>query len=165
MKSGVKTKRSETDPKYKKAIDSVLNPTVQVIEGKLLAEHNLATSSIDSSDGLAKSLKDLSISNGNLGFEIDFRKIPVEEVVKDYSKNYNIPIEKLVLNGGEEFVHIFIIDPNNLSEAIKLIADHKGSLIPIGRVIAENKIYIIKDDEREILKEFGYEHFLTTRKK
>jgi thiamine monophosphate kinase len=58
-----------------------------------------------------------------------------------------------------------IINPKNLDRAIKLIADNNGSLIPIGKVIAENEIYIIKDGEREILKEFGYEHFLTTRKK
>ncbi len=156
---------NETNPKYKKAIDSVLNPTVQAIEGKLLAENNLATSSIDSSDGLAKSLKDLSIANENLGFEVDFHQIPVNEVVKDYSENYNVPLHKLLFNGGEEFVHIFTINPKNLDKAIKLIADNKGSLIPIGRVIAENEIFIIKDNEREILQEFGYEHFLTTRKK
>jgi len=53
---------------YKRAINSVLKPQDIGLEGLQLAEKNLATSSIDSSDGLAKSLRDLMISNnyGNI---------------------------------------------------------------------------------------------------
>lgn len=151
--------------KYKKAIDSVLNPSVSKIEGKILAENKLATSSIDSSDGLAKSLKELTKANNNFGFEINLNDVPTENFVKEYSEKFNIPFEKLIFNGGEEFIHLFTIDPNNFNKAAKLIKEKNGYLIPIGKVIAENKIYIIKDDKRNVLKDFGYEHFITVHDK
>lgn len=151
--------------KYKKAIDSVINPSVSKIEGKILAENKLATSSIDSSDGLAKSLKELTKANNNLGFEINLNDVPTEKFVKEYSEKFNIPFEKLIFNGGEEFIHLFTIDPDNFNKAEKLIKEKNGYLIPIGKVIAENKIYIIKDDKRNVLKDFGYEHFITVHDK
>jgi len=151
--------------KYKKAIDSVLNPSVSKIEGKILAENKLATSSIDSSDGLAKSLNELSKANNNLGFEINLNDIPTEKFVKEYSEKFNILFEKLIFNGGEEFIHLFTIKPSDFKKAEKLIKEKNGYLIPIGKVIAENKIYIIKDDKRNVLKDFGYEHFITVHDK
>ncbi len=151
--------------KYKKAIDSVINPSVSQIEGKILAENKLATSSIDSSDGLAKSLKELTKVNNNLGFEINLNDVPTEKFVKEYSEKFNIPFEKLIFNGGEEFIHLFTIKPSDFKKAAKLIKEKNGYLIPIGKVIAENKIYIIKDDKRNVLKDFGYEHFLTVHDK
>lgn len=151
--------------KYKKAIDSVLNPSVSKIEGKILAENKLATSSIDSSDGLAKSLKELSKANNNLGFEINLNDITTEKFVKEYSEKFNVPFEKLIFNGGEEFIHLFTIKPSDFKKAAKLIKEKNGYLIPIGKVIAENKIYIIKDDKRNVLKDFGYEHFITVHDK
>lgn len=151
--------------KYKKAIDSVINPSVSKIEGKILAENKLATSSIDSSDGLAKSLKELTKVNNNLGFEINLNDVPTEKFVKEYSEKFNIPFEKLIFNGGEEFIHLFTIKPSDFKKAAKLIKEKNGYLIPIGKVIAENKIYIIKDDKRNVLKDFGYEHFITVHDK
>ncbi|MCK4237535.1 MAG: thiamine-phosphate kinase [Candidatus Lokiarchaeota archaeon] len=151
--------------KYKKAIDSVINPSVSKIEGKILAENKLATSSIDSSDGLAKSLKELTKANNNLGFEINLNDVPTEKFVKEYSEKFNIPFEKLIFNGGEEFIHLFTIKPSDFKKAAKLIKEKNGYLIPIGKVIAENKIYIIKDDKRNVLKDFGYEHFITVHDK
>ncbi|MFX1266652.1 MAG: thiamine-phosphate kinase, partial [Promethearchaeota archaeon] len=59
-------------PKYKRSILSVLEPTDPGEEAYILANNSLATSSIDSSDGLAKSLRDLMLVNPHTGFEIDF---------------------------------------------------------------------------------------------
>jgi len=154
-----------TDPKYKKAIDSVLNPSVSQIEGIILSKHQLATASIDSSDGLARSLKELTKVNENLGFEINLNNIPTEKFVKEYSEKFNIPFEQLIFNGGEEFIHLFTINPDNYKEAKKLIEDQNGILVPIGKVIDENKIYVITDNKKCVLKDFGYEHFLTMHEK
>lgn len=153
------------DPKYTLAIDSVLNPSVKSAEAYLLAQNELATASIDSSDGLAKSLKDLSIANDDVGFEINFEDIPIKDIVKEYSKENNIPLERLIFNAGEEFIHLFAINPNYLDKAKKIIKDQKGMLVPIGKVIEEKQIRIIKNNKRIILEEFGYEHFITTQKR
>ncbi|MFW9882191.1 MAG: AIR synthase related protein, partial [Candidatus Thorarchaeota archaeon] len=59
-------------PYYKRSIMSVLEPDISGYEALTLSKKKLANSSIDSSDGLSKSLRDLIISNPNLGFEIAF---------------------------------------------------------------------------------------------
>ncbi|MHA1756271.1 MAG: thiamine-phosphate kinase, partial [Promethearchaeota archaeon] len=58
--------------RYKQSIQSVLEPDILGFEGLLIAEKKLASGSIDSSDGLAKSLLDLMQVNKNIGFEINF---------------------------------------------------------------------------------------------
>ncbi|MHA1351163.1 MAG: hypothetical protein ACTSPZ_10065 [Promethearchaeota archaeon] len=63
-------------------------------EAYLLANNKLATASIDSSDGLSKTLKDLALSNPNLGFEIDFSDNLIHEIAREYSKEFSISLEK-----------------------------------------------------------------------
>ncbi len=146
---------------YKKCIESVLEPTDLGLEAFILSENNLATSSIDSSDGLAKSLTDLMYSNQNknLGFEIEFTEEFVEEKAILYSQEFNSSLEDLVFNGGEEFIHLFTIDPKNYDSAIKTIKAKGGNAFKIGKVISEGKIYILKDGKKNELKSSGFEHF------
>jgi len=153
------------DPKeyshYKRSIMSVLEPYDLGKEALILSEKNLATSSIDSSDGLAKSLTDLLHSNPrkNIGFEILFNEDLIDEEAFRYSEEFNIPLEDLVFNGGEEFIHIFTLDPNNYDSALKTIKSEKGQIFKIGEVIPENKIYYLNKSERIELKRSGFEHF------
>ena len=153
------------DPKeysnYKRSIMSVLEPNDLGKEAIILSEKNLATASIDSSDGLAKSLTELldSNPNKNIGFEIVFNEELIDEEAFMYSEEFNIPLENLVFNGGEEFIHIFTIDPNSYDSAIKTIKSQKGQIFSIGEVIPENKIYYLNKSERIELKRSGFEHF------
>lgn len=144
--------------KYKRAIKCVLEPNELGIEGIILADSELATASIDSSDGLSKSLKDLMLSIPNLGFEIVFNESLIHPDAVNYSKDFPISLEKLVFSGGEEFIHLFTIDRKNFQIAQKLVTSKGGKLFKVGKVIPEEKIYFLKEGKRVELKHQGYEH-------
>ena len=149
----------EDFPKYSRAIKSVLEPNDIGKEGIILADKQLATASIDSSDGLSKSLKDLLLSNPKMGFEIEFNENLIHQDSIEYSKDYNVSLEKLVFNGGEEFIHLFTTNAKNLKSAQKFVNSRGGKLFKIGKVISEEKIYFLKEGKRIELKSQGYEHF------
>jgi thiamine-monophosphate kinase len=144
---------------YERSILSVLEPNLSGNEAFILSKNNLATSSIDSSDGLTKSLFDLMLSNPNYGFEIDFNENLIDDEALSYSKEFNIPLEALVFNGGEEFIHLFTINPKRFKSAQKLITDSGGQIFKIGKVITGKKIYFLKENKKLELKSRGFEHF------
>jgi len=145
--------------KYSRAIKSVLEPNDIGKEGIILADNQLATASIDSSDGLSKSLKDLLLSNPKMGFEIEFNENLIHQDSKKYSKEFNVSLEELVFNGGEEFIHLFTTNAKNFKAAQKFVNSRGGKLFKIGKVISEEKIYFLKEGKRIELKSQGYEHF------
>ncbi|MBY9019442.1 MAG: thiamine-monophosphate kinase [Candidatus Lokiarchaeota archaeon] len=145
--------------KYSGAINSVLEPNDLGKEAYILADNNLATASIDSSDGLSKTLKDLLLSNPNLGFEIDFDDNLIHKTAIEYSNEFSLSLEKLIFEAGEEFIHLFAIDPTDFDRAQKLVKSKGGRLFKIGKAISDKKIYFIKNGKRFELKNQGYEHF------
>ncbi|MFX0038291.1 MAG: thiamine-monophosphate kinase [Promethearchaeota archaeon] len=147
-------------PKYKRSIMSVLEPVISGIEAFILAEKNLASGSIDSSDGLYKSLKDLMSSNPNLGFEIEFNDNLIDKEAIIYSNEFKISLEELVLNGGEEFIHLFTINPNDFNKVQKEIQSKGGYIFKIGKVISEEYISIYKEGGKKEIKNYGFEHFV-----
>ena len=149
----------ESFPKYRRSIMSVLEPKISGLEASILSDRHLATSSIDSSDGFSKLLLDLMRSNPNIGFEIDFNENLFESEVRLYSQEFNIPLEDLVFNAGEEYIHFFTIPENEFPKANKVIQSHGGSLFKIGKAISEENIFILKENIRSELKSNGYEHF------
>ncbi|MFW9818766.1 MAG: thiamine-monophosphate kinase [Candidatus Thorarchaeota archaeon] len=145
--------------KYKRAIMSVLEPIVSENEAYVLADKNLATASIDSSDGLYKSLEDLMISNPNIGFEIDFNNNLINTESIEYSNEFNVSLEELVFNGGEEYIHLFTISPEDLNEAQKAIQSIGGHIFAIGKTVSEQYISICKEGEKKEIIDYGFEHF------
>ncbi|MFX1376871.1 MAG: thiamine-monophosphate kinase [Promethearchaeota archaeon] len=146
-------------PNYKRSIKSVLEPDISENEALILSEKKLATSSIDSSDGLAKSLLDLMRSNPKIGFEIEFNDNLIDPEAISYSQEFEIPLESLIFNGGEEFIHLFTIKANNFFKAKKEIQSKGGTIFKIGKVISEEAIFILKENKRSELKGYGFEHF------
>ncbi|MHA2180723.1 MAG: thiamine-phosphate kinase [Promethearchaeota archaeon] len=149
----------ENFPKFRRSIMSVLEPKISGIEALILSDLQLATSSIDSSDGLSKLLLDLMKSNPSLGFEINFNDDLIDPEARIYSQEFNIPLEDLIFNAGEEYIHFFTIPKNKFSKAYKAIQTHGGKFFRIGKVISEENIFILKENIRSELKSKGYEHF------
>jgi len=146
--------------RYERSIRSVLEPDILGIEAYILSENELASTSIDSSDGLVKSLRDLMRSNKGFGFEIEINKDLMDSEAIAYSNEFQIPLEELIFNGGEEFIHIFTIPLRKYKEAVKLVESNGGVLIKIGQIIPEEKIYFILDKNKKIeVSKIGYEHF------
>ncbi len=146
-------------PNYERSIMSVLEPKITGNEAFILSERNLATSSIDSSDGLSKSLQELMLSNPNLGFEIYFNDDLIDAEAIKYSNEFNVSLEDLVLSGGEEFIHLFTIDPSDFNTAQQEIQSKYGQIFKIGKVLSGEHIYIVKEGEKKEIKSHGFEHF------
>ena len=142
-----------------KSIKSVLEPSVNGEVAYLLSESGLATASIDSSDGFSKSLKDLMLANPNRGFEIDFNENLIHEEASQFSDRYNFPLEQLIFSGGEEFIHIFTIKPENYQKASDLLKSSGNLFYNVGRVIKEEKVYININKQKHELAFRGFEHF------
>ena len=146
-------------PSYQRSIASVLDPDDIGREGIVLAKNNLATASIDSSDGLARSLKELMLSNPNVGFEVELNDELLDEEALNYSQEFNFSLEDLVFNAGEEFIHLFTISQENYDLALNKFKDQGIHLFKIGKAISEEKLYFIKDGKKKELKINGFEHF------
>jgi thiamine-monophosphate kinase len=153
-----KQEQLESFDRYHAAIESILNPKLGS-EGLILSSHNLATASIDSSDGLARSLRELMRSNPGYGFAITMDHNLIADRAKDYSAEFNIPLERLVFEGGEEFIHLFTIEPKDYTKAEKIIRDNGGVLLKVGTVINDSEIHISYKGKKEKLERKGYEHF------
>ncbi|MHA1149272.1 MAG: thiamine-phosphate kinase [Promethearchaeota archaeon] len=144
---------------YKKSILSVLEPFDIGKEGLILANYNLAHAGIDSSDGLAKCLSELRIANPEVGFEIEFDNNLIHEEALKYSKKYDIPLEELVFNGGEEFIHLFLVNPENFKIAKEKIYEAGGKIFKIGRVTSNKKLMVRINEEVKELNYTGFNHF------
>ncbi len=146
-------------PSYKRSIMSVLEPNDLGREALILAEKRLAIAGIDSSDGLARSLFELMVSNQGIGFEIDFNDDLIDTEAKIYHDQFKVSLENIIFNAGEEFIHLFTIAPENYETAEKFIQENQGKLFKIGKVISEEKILILKEGKKYELKTRGFEHF------
>ncbi len=112
-------------------VNSVLMPHARLREGLALAQTQAATASIDSSDGLAWSLHEISIAS-SVGFFLDHT--PIAQEVEKFAKIHGLDPVELTLYGGEEYELLVTIQPELWQDAKKAVENVGGSLIKIGRV-------------------------------
>ena len=139
-------------------VDSVLMPNARVKEGIELAQSGAATASIDSSDGLAWSLHELSCAS-NVGFCID--NVPVAPEVDRFAELHGLDSVELALYGGEEYELIVTIKPNLWQDAKKAVESVGGALTEIG-VVTKKKQCLLKTGKKTVtIAARGWEHFKT----
>jgi thiamine-monophosphate kinase len=112
----------------RRAVESVLLPTPSLDVGLALAPY--MSSSMDSSDGLARSLHTLA-NLGGVDFELS--SLPTGQGVEFFARVNGLDPVGLVLYGGEEFVIVGTVAPEKLVRAQKAVRRAGGMLIPIGR--------------------------------
>jgi len=110
------------DRRYKELIRKHLLPNPRLNEGKILAQKKLATSMIDCSDGLEKSVRLIAETN-DVGAEIYLENLPLTtrlknclEIVKDIRAFWH-----LALFGGEDYELVFTTSPLNYQKIMQLI--------------------------------------------
>jgi len=138
----------------KTLVDSVLMPRARLSEGLALAETGAVTASIDSSDGLAWSLHEISRAS-HVGFLID--KLPVAEEAKQLAKIHKLDPIELSLYGGEEYELVVTVKPRLWKKITK-----KVSLIRIGRVTKEKTLVLKVGKKAFPIEARGWEHFKTS---
>jgi len=106
---------------------SVLSPRPSLGVGLALAPY--LSSSMDSSDGLARSIHTLARASG-VGFEVT--ALPAGEGVKRFAADNGLDAEKLVLEGGEEYVIVGTVRKSKLRAAGIAVKKAGGKLVEIG---------------------------------
>ena len=139
-----------------KLLQSVYMPHTRVKAGIELANSGAATSSMDSSDGLAVSLHDLEKSSGN-GFIIE--KLPLTSEATFFVETHNLDPSATALYGGEEYELVFTVDPKQLDNARSCLKKAGCELQILGRVIREKKIVYIENGIEKKVGSGGWEHF------
>jgi thiamine-monophosphate kinase len=137
-------------------LEAVLMPKARLNEGLALSASGALTSAIDSSDGLVWSLHEITKASG-VGFVID--NVPVAaEAVKFAELNGLDPVE-LALYGGEEYELVLTINPELWRVAEKAVKRVGGTLIRIGRVVAQKQVLLKFKGEKRVIEPRGWEHF------
>lgn len=111
------------------AVRSVLMPTPNLRLGLALA--GFWTSSMDSSDGLARSLHTLARAS-EVGMEI--HTLPTGEGVTEFAKANGLHRKNLVLAGGEEYLIVGTMKASRFREASRAAERSGGMIVAIGRV-------------------------------
>jgi thiamine-monophosphate kinase len=137
-------------------ISPVFMPKARLIEGLALRASKAVTASIDSSDGLAWSLHEISKIN-NVGFLIN--KVPIASEVYRFAESNKLNPMDLAFYGGEEYELVVTIKPELLKKAMNKIEKIGGCLIPIGKVIEDPQILVDTNGKKEIIEPRGWEHF------
>jgi len=137
-------------------LGSVYAPRARIEEGVALAEAGAATSSIDSSDGLARSLYDLSRSSG-LGFRVT--QLPISQNARMFAEHTDLDPGALALYGGEEYELVFTVNPEKLGKARDALRKVGCTFIEIGEVTEENEIIHVEDGVSRPIERGGWDHF------
>ncbi|MCD6529097.1 thiamine-phosphate kinase [Candidatus Bathyarchaeota archaeon] len=135
---------------------SVYEPKARVAEGYALARSRSVTASIDSSDGLAWSLYELSKMSG-VGFLID--EPPVSPETEAFAKLHSLDPVNLCLYGGEEYELVLTVKPERWLEARSLISKLGSELKRIGVAIEEKSLKLKLNGEVTPIEPKGWEHF------
>jgi thiamine-monophosphate kinase len=137
-------------------VESIYMPRARVPAGVALAASGAATSSMDSSDGLAVSLHDLQRSSGN-GFRLTNAALTRD--AEAFAELYGLDRAALALYGGEEYELVFTVKPDMVEEARKALRSAGADLIELGIVTKDRKIVIVEGGAEKPIGKGGWEHF------
>ncbi len=141
--------------KFKRTlVDAVLLPHARLKEGLALAQTDAITASIDSSDGLAWSLHEIS-KLSHIGFLID--NLSVADEVRRFAEKHGLDHVGLCLYGGEEYELVVTVKPKLWEKA-----KNAASLIRIGSVTKEKTLLLEKEGKSIPIEARGWEHFKTS---
>jgi len=123
--------------------------------GRLLGRQKLATSLMDSSDGLAASVRLLAGASG-VGAEIRLADLPITDALLQWARKQGKDPWNYALYGGEDYELIATVHPSRWAAVKRQIPGitHIGQIIP-----RRQGLQIISPDGRYPLKGYGFAHF------
>jgi thiamine-monophosphate kinase len=137
-------------------LGAVCMPKARLKEGLALSRSGAASASIDSSDGLAWSLHEIS-KMSNVGFVIN--TVPVSDEVRRFAEfNHLDPLE-LALYGGEEYELVITVKPDKWVEAEAAVEAVGGCLMPIGKATKDTQMLLDVYGVKGTVEARGWEHF------
>ena len=153
--AGLKTLETETEIPSRvreTLLASVYNPKARLKEGIALARTRALTASMDSSDGLAWSLHEISRAS-SVGIEL--HEVPISKATLEYSRITGVDPFDLALYGGEEFELVVCLKKSAAKKALRLVR----SLRVIGRVTRDRgTVTLLRDGTLTTIESRGWEH-------
>lgn len=135
------------------AVRSVRRPTPNLEAGMVLARY--LTSSMDSSDGLAISLRTLASASG-VGIELE--DLPAADGVAEFARANGVSAEDLVLGGGEEYLIVGTMKPASLGRAAAATRRAGADLVRIGRITDGSEVLMKRGRKTELVPDVGWTH-------
>ena len=150
-------KKCNANKKSREALlRSVFLPQARLLEGLMLGKCGAVTASIDSSDGLAWSLHEIS-QLSKVGFEID--NVPIAEEVIEFALTNRVEASDLALYGGEEYEMVITVKPEMWKVAKEAVEAIGGQLLKIGKATSKPGIFLNVKGKRQAVEARGWEHF------
>jgi len=136
--------------------EAIFMPKARLKEGLALAQTGALTASIDSSDGLAWSLYELSDAS-NIGFRVD--TVPMAPEAVEFAEIHNLDPLDLALYGGEEYELVVTVKPGLWRKANSAMGNLDTALTRIGVATEEKRIVQEVNGETKLIERKGWEHF------
>jgi len=146
---GFKT-NPQTTKRFRKAI---FRPTPRLDFGLKAAKY--FSSSMDSSDGLAITLNDMSYQSKK---KFVITSIPTGDDVIKFARQNKMSLENLVFCGGEEYEIVSTVHPWNLQKIRNLAKKMKIPLFEIGHVSNGKNVILVDSDRSKVIKRCGWTH-------
>jgi len=133
---------------------AIYHPNAELDVGVRLASTGAITASIDSSDGLAWSLHQLS-QMSKAGIRVE--TVPVSNAARHFAARFGCDASNLALYGGEEY-NLIVTVKSNLLRIAQTAA--RGRLKPIGVVTKNSEgVRFVKAGRCRKIRMKGWEHF------
>lgn len=129
-------------------------PEPRIVEGMILSGYPGVTAMMDVSDGLGKSVYELSTAS-RVGFEVCADRLPVTDATRRVARGRAELLDMAICFGGE-FELLFTVDPSTLPEIRDV------SFTVIGKVV-ETGLVLDDDGKRSEITCKGYEHLKKRR--
>ncbi|MFY3740364.1 MAG: thiamine-monophosphate kinase [Candidatus Nitrosomirales archaeon] len=158
--SGLKilTRKTKTNKQFRnKAVRAVLMPKPRLEFGELLARY--ATSSMDSSDGLAITLHELSRQSRRM---FVMKELPATKEIREFAKRNRYNFNELILHGGEEYEIVATIPKRYLTRVKHLARKTRCKLFVLGTVAKGSGVFILEKGKRITIERRGWEHLSKT---
>ncbi len=143
------------DSLIEQSIELLYEPTPKIMEGMLLSKNEIATSSIDSSDGLAISLHWLSQAS-KIGILIN--TLPIHPKLEPYLYSPQDSLE-VTMFGGEEYELVFTVPPHRVKDLESIFIENNRKFIVIGECISPKGVFISQEGNKIPLPMDGWDSF------
>ncbi|MDG7003152.1 MAG: thiamine-phosphate kinase [Nitrososphaerota archaeon] len=137
----------------RRARKSVLEPEPDLEVGAALAPY--LTSAMDSSDGLARSIHTLARASG-LGFVVE--RLPAARGVMEFAAANKLDGDKLILEGGEEYVIVGTIRAPEVQAAQRAVKKAGGELTVVGRATKQKGVTLRAGGGLRAIRDGGWTH-------
>jgi thiamine-monophosphate kinase len=137
-----------------------LYPKIRIALGSWLAQHRIATSAMDLSDGLSTDLARLYAAS-QVGAKIYTSKVPSVVIPATAARNLGqrkLDPLQLALHGGDDYELLFTVSPRQAKRLNR--APGSSALTPIGEITRDRELILVASNGRETpLKPQGWDPF------